>query len=132
MEKCAALIQADVAVCCRTSPIHRIPAIAAFYFDDIRVFNSDTAYCCSDGWGFSQMSGGNGIGPGPGAIKQQTIGLLHAIAYLRGELQEMRQCCECLEFVSAFPIIGVDDGACVAVPLIAINALVILVKILFG
>ncbi|KAK9915647.1 hypothetical protein WJX75_002112 [Coccomyxa subellipsoidea] len=53
------------------------------------------------GWGFSQMSGGSAIGPGPGALKQQTIGLLHAVAYLR-------------------------------VPLIALNALVILVKLLFG
>lgn len=35
------------------------------------------------------MSGGSGIGPGPGAIKQQTIGLLHAVAYLRGKISDM-------------------------------------------
>jgi len=78
------------------------------------------------------MSGGNGIGPGPGAIKQQTIGLLHAIAYLRGELHWNEALFQSLKFACAFPMIGVDDGACVAVPLIAINTLVILVKLLFG
>ena len=41
----------------------------------------------ADGWGFSQMSGNQGMGPSPGAIKQQTIGLLHAVAYLRGGLK---------------------------------------------
>ena len=40
----------------------------------------------ADGWGFSQMSGNHGMGPSPGAIKQQTIGLLHAVAYLRGRV----------------------------------------------
>ena len=35
------------------------------------------------GWGYSQLHGGNGIGPSPGAFKQQTIGLLHAMAYMR-------------------------------------------------
>lgn len=45
----------------------------------------------TDGWGFSQMSGGSGIGPGPGALKQQTIGLLHAVAYLRGEASLSRK-----------------------------------------
>ena len=39
----------------------------------------------ADGWGFSQMSGGSNMGQHPGAIKQQTIGLLHAISYLKGE-----------------------------------------------
>ena len=35
------------------------------------------------GWGYSQLHGGNGIGPSPGAFKQQTIGLLHAMTYMR-------------------------------------------------
>ena len=35
------------------------------------------------GWGYSQLHGGSGIGPSPGAFKQQTIGLLHAMTYMR-------------------------------------------------
>lgn len=40
----------------------------------------------ADGWGFNNMTGGgHSLDSGkPGALKQQTIGLLHAIAYLRG------------------------------------------------
>lgn len=41
----------------------------------------------ADGWGYNNMSGGgHSLDSGkPGALKQQTIGLLHAIAYLRSE-----------------------------------------------
>ncbi|KAK9808801.1 hypothetical protein WJX72_003938 [[Myrmecia] bisecta] len=54
------------------------------------------------GWGFSQIGGGsNNMTEGPGALKTQVVGLLHAVAYLR-------------------------------VPLIALNSLVIFVKLLFG
>ena len=40
----------------------------------------------ADGWGFNNMTGGgHSLDSGkPGALKQQTIGLLHAVAYLRG------------------------------------------------
>lgn len=31
-------------------------------------------------------SGGGGMGESTGAVKQQVIGLIHAIAYLRGKL----------------------------------------------
>ena len=83
----------------------------------------------ADGWGFSQMSGGNSMGhQHPGAIKQQTIGLLHAIAYLRGELTGASSCKLSLG-VSAIRL--TMDCEC-AVPLIASNAVVILVKLLFG
>lgn len=37
----------------------------------------------ADGWGFSSL-GGNALGPQPNALKYQVIGLLHAVAYLRG------------------------------------------------
>ena len=37
------------------------------------------------------MSGANDVGPSPGALKQQTIGLLHAVAYLRGALVKPAQ-----------------------------------------
>jgi hypothetical protein len=45
----------------------------------------------ADGWGFNNMTGGgHSLDSGrPGALKQQTIGLLHAIAYLRGEHSQM-------------------------------------------
>lgn len=39
----------------------------------------------ADGWGFSSL-GANTLGPQPNALKYQIIGLLHAVAYLRGEL----------------------------------------------
>jgi len=35
------------------------------------------------GWGFSQMGGGDGVGPGPNALKSQVIGFLFAAAYMR-------------------------------------------------
>jgi len=35
------------------------------------------------GWGFSQMGGGDGTGPGPNALKSQVIGFLFAAAYMR-------------------------------------------------
>ena len=38
----------------------------------------------ADGWGFSQMGGGDGVGPGPNALKSQVIGFLFAAAYMRG------------------------------------------------
>ncbi len=38
------------------------------------------------GWGYSQLHGGSGIGPSPGAFKQQTIGLLHAMTYMQRAL----------------------------------------------
>ena len=79
------------------------------------------------------MSGGNGIGPGPGAIKQQTIGLLHAVAYLRGRIADIQYSTTCTKQRVAFPRrVFSDNCLCLAVPLIAINALVILVKLLFG
>lgn len=53
------------------------------------------------GWGFSGMHSGGGVGEGPGAVKQQVIGLIHAVSYLK-------------------------------VPLIAVNSMVIVVKIVFG
>ncbi len=40
----------------------------------------------ADGWGFSNL-GNNPMGPSPNALKYQIIGMLHAAAYLRGELQ---------------------------------------------
>ena len=36
------------------------------------------------GWGFSGMHSGGGVGESPGAIKQQVIGLIHAVSYLKG------------------------------------------------
>lgn len=35
------------------------------------------------GWGFSQMGGGDGSGPGHNAFKNQVVGFLFAAAYLR-------------------------------------------------
>ena len=63
----------------------------------------------------------------PGAIKQQTIGLLHAIAYLRGE--PVLQPCSC-QPAACDSSLRTSCGC--AVPLIASNAVVILVKLLFG
>lgn len=37
----------------------------------------------ADGWGFSQL-GNNPMGEGPGALKYQIIGTLHAATYMRG------------------------------------------------
>jgi hypothetical protein len=37
---------------------------------------------CADGWGFSQL-GGHQPGEGPGALKHQIIGTLHAATYMR-------------------------------------------------
>ena len=37
------------------------------------------------GWGFSGMHSGGGVGESPGAIKQQVIGLIHAVSYLKGK-----------------------------------------------
>lgn len=54
----------------------------------------------ADGWGFSQL-GNHPIGEGPGALKYQIIGTLHAATYMR-------------------------------VPLIAINLVVILLKLIIG
>lgn len=39
-------------------------------------------HVCADGWGFSQL-GQNSIGEGPGALKHQIIGTLHAATYMR-------------------------------------------------
>jgi len=37
----------------------------------------------ADGWGFSQL-GSHPVGEGPGALKHQIIGTLHAATYMRG------------------------------------------------
>lgn len=39
-------------------------------------------HVCADGWGFSQL-GQNSLGEGPGALKHQIIGTLHAATYMR-------------------------------------------------
>lgn len=41
-----------------------------------------TPRLCADGWGFSQL-GGHQPGEGPGALKHQIIGTLHAATYMR-------------------------------------------------
>ena len=41
----------------------------------------------ADGWGFSQL-GSHPVGEGPGALKHQIIGTLHAATYMRGEREE--------------------------------------------
>jgi len=39
---------------------------------------------CVDGWGFSQLGqSSNVVGEGPGALKHQIIGTLHAATYMR-------------------------------------------------
>jgi hypothetical protein len=39
----------------------------------------------TDGWGFSQL-GSRPMGEGPGALKHQIIGTLHAATYMRGTI----------------------------------------------
>ena len=63
-----------------------------------------TYVCAAVGWGYSQLHGGNGIGPGPGAFKQQTIGLLHAMTYMqRTPLALPSAICACTHSVTAEP-----------------------------
>lgn len=77
------------------------------------------------------MSPGSTGGESPGAIKQQIIGLIHAVAYLRGD-------CLLLDaHTGSAPshvllAAEVERFWCCAVPLIVVNTLVILVKLIFG
>ena len=45
---------------------------------------ADHMVVVADGWGFSQMGAGDGVRPGPNALKSQIIGFLFAAAYMRG------------------------------------------------
>lgn len=74
-------------------------------------------------------------GETPGAIKQQIIGLIHAIAYLRGMSEAVHSAsfaCTSFWLECATKIRNWTRSVLAAVPLIAVNTLVILVKIIFG
>ncbi len=74
------------------------------------------------GWGYSQI-GSNNLAAHPNALKSQMIGGLHAVAYLRGDYDQMlRSLTHCM----------LTNVLACAVPLIAINTVVILVKLVFG
>ena len=88
----------------------------------------------ADGWGFSQMGGGDGVGPGPNALKSQVIGFLFAAAYMRGASScrihypaAPRRLAPCSASWPEMTIYLVS-----AVPLIALNVITIFVKLLFG
>ncbi len=79
----------------------------------------------SDGWGFSQL-GNNPMGEGPGALKHQIIGTLHAATYMRSKSVKKGEKKEKLRRSPSSP------APPPAVPLIGFNVVVILLKVIIG
>lgn len=76
------------------------------------------------------MGGGDGSGPGHNALKNQVVGFLFAAAYLRGACHAVCWvfCVRDSQWLENAAERWDDD----AVPLIVINVMTILVKIIFG
>lgn len=82
--------------------------------------------CCAVGWGYSQI-GSNNLAAHPNALKSQLIGGLHAVAYLRGMICKS----DCSTLVLHQAVLS-EHVMGLAVPLIVVNTIVILVKLVFG
>jgi hypothetical protein len=88
----------------------------------------------TDGWGFSQL-GSRPVGEGPGALKHQIIGTLHAATYMRGKLSRKEENnfanCRALPLTHQPPS-SFSFLSFIAVPLIGFNIVVIFLKVIIG
>lgn len=105
-------------------------------FAHLKMKNIKTQTFLSGGLGYSQIGRvADGIHPGPSLMRKQVVEFLHAVTYLRGERERV--------FLSFFFFFFDDENLSLTffflcspssppVPLVAVNIVVILVKLVFG